>query len=83
MGDAITPARFLEEAKKQEIDLRIVGIADCHVSCENGGHVIWKGEDLKENVYCPAYQPFFDHALERMEQIADQLAGTADTAARS
>ena len=49
MGDAITSARFLDEAKKQEIDLRIVGIADCHVSGEDGGHVIWKGEDLKEN----------------------------------
>ena len=53
-----------------------------HYLCR-GGCRRDRGEDLKENVYCPAYQAFFDHALERMEQIADQLAGTADTAARS
>ncbi len=47
MGNAITPARFLEEARKQEIDLRIIGIADCQVTAEDNGRVYWNGIDLK------------------------------------
>ncbi len=72
MGDAITPARFLEEAKKQGIDLRIVGIADCHVSGDDGGHVIWKGIDLKADAP--------DLVINRYKfgEIKDQINSYAD-----
>lgn len=54
------------------------GCACCeyHFLCR-GGCRRDRTEDLKKNVYCSAYKAFFDHSLERMEQIASRLSGTA------